>query len=639
MSNRISIIFIIALIFPSFGLAAQLSANAIKQQRTLYKTLKQQLDNKEASAANSTLQQLDNNYLLKPFIEAEVLAANFKTNNSSDIEAFLNQYKNHDAAKKLKQQWLLYLAQTKNWPLFNKHYQGSTATSLKCANLQAKHQQQKSLQALLPTAQKLWATSFAHSTLCKEAFALFNNKSLITPDIAWQRFEKAYQVGNKKLGKTLIPYLSQNDKAIANKLIADTKNLEYWVATLKQPEPPKLASKTLKRLLRSLSHVDNSSIAGLMTRTNVKGLNNKDKLAVKRLNAWYIGKYSGIDAHYWINLQAEKNDPKFIEMQLRYSMQDKAWGLYHTTFKKAPSILKTQSEWRYWYAKALAANKQTNESQKLLKQLAKERHFYGFLASAELGLPPTIQQKPYQHQVAPDNTKVKQALAVAIEFFHVNEREKANRYWQKNSRKFNKQQWLQAADIAYQLNWYNKTLSSFANAGEREAIYYRFPLAYESTFNKYTQANNVEASWLTSMARQESRFAPSVKSRAGALGLLQIMPATARKLSQKHGLKYSKEKLKSPTFNIELSSLYVRQMLDRFDNNYLLATAAYNAGPHRVDEWLGIRPMTKDWVHWVATIPYKETRHYVKNVATYNLIYRHILNENDASSLLLATNL
>jgi soluble lytic murein transglycosylase len=112
--------------------------------------------------------------------------------------------------------------------------------------------------------------------------------------------------------------------------------------------------------------------------------------------------------------------------------------------------------------------------------------------------------------------------------------------------------------------------------------------------------------------KQESAFIPDIKSSAGAVGLMQLMPPTARDMGKKLGVKVPGWKLTNSELNLRLGVTYLKYVLDRFGKNTVLATAAYNAGPHRVSQWITDRSMPADI--WVETIPFDETRRYVRAV-------------------------
>jgi soluble lytic murein transglycosylase len=127
--------------------------------------------------------------------------------------------------------------------------------------------------------------------------------------------------------------------------------------------------------------------------------------------------------------------------------------------------------------------------------------------------------------------------------------------------------------------------------------------------------------------RSESLFMPDVRSGAGAIGLMQIMPATGKEIATKLGKKWSGPwVLSNPKTNIDLGTEYLRMMLDRFDNNYPAATAAYNAGPHRVDRWLPKDVGTPTDL-WIDTIPFTETRRYVRRVMAHTIAFNNSLGD------------
>lgn len=116
-----------------------------------------------------------------------------------------------------------------------------------------------------------------------------------------------------------------------------------------------------------------------------------------------------------------------------------------------------------------------------------------------------------------------------------------------------------------------------------------------------------------------------VVSPVGARGLMQLMPGTAGDVSRNLGLSVSRNDLFEPSINIRLGSEYLSQMIESFQDNRILATAAYNAGPNRVRQWLRDQAQTLPADVWVETIPFLETRQYVQNVLVYAVIYGHRL--------------
>ena len=117
----------------------------------------------------------------------------------------------------------------------------------------------------------------------------------------------------------------------------------------------------------------------------------------------------------------------------------------------------------------------------------------------------------------------------------------------------------------------------------------------------------------------------TVKSPAGALGLMQVMPATAQLTARRAGIRYrGSSDLLDPSTNVTIGSRYMRMMLDDFQQNRILAAAAYNAGPGRVRQWLRRLPDKVEHDRFVETIPFRETRQYVQNVLSFAVVYAYL---------------
>ena len=152
-------------------------------------------------------------------------------------------------------------------------------------------------------------------------------------------------------------------------------------------------------------------------------------------------------------------------------------------------------------------------------------------------------------------------------------------------------------------------------------------LAHGYPIPAYDYPPSIDRAFLLGLIRQESSFDVGAKSSAGARGLMQLMPATARNMARAERIRYRRAKLTSDAgYNMRLSTAYLRRLLDRFDDSYVLALAAYNAGPTRARQWMrkfgDPRTMGSDAVDWTERIPFYETRIYVQNVMSNLMVYR-----------------
>ena len=163
-------------------------------------------------------------------------------------------------------------------------------------------------------------------------------------------------------------------------------------------------------------------------------------------------------------------------------------------------------------------------------------------------------------------------------------------------------------------------------ASRWDEIDVRFPVLHREPFETQSERQRLPVQLMLALARQESAFRAEALSPAGARGLMQLMPATAHEVARKHTIPFrSESQLFDPKLNIALGTSYYRDMLDRFQDNRILATAAYNAGPGRVKGWLNASDGRLPFDAWIEAIPFVETRNYVQNVLAFSAIYAHRL--------------
>ena len=182
-----------------------------------------------------------------------------------------------------------------------------------------------------------------------------------------------------------------------------------------------------------------------------------------------------------------------------------------------------------------------------------------------------------------------------------------------------------AAELATRHGWYFEAIRAAARAGALDRLDLRFPIVWEDEAAAAAGDHGIDPAWVLATIRMESAFRARARSSAGALGLMQIMPTTGRRIARAAGVRHRGNRtLLDPKENIRLGAAYLHRLLDRMHGNPALASASYNAGPHRAERWLaageGLEPEL-----WVEFVPYTETRQYVKRVMEYRIVYQHRL--------------
>jgi soluble lytic murein transglycosylase len=261
-------------------------------------------------------------------------------------------------------------------------------------------------------------------------------------------------------------------------------------------------------------------------------------------------------------------------------------------------------------------------------------HFYGQLSQEELGpkiMVPETTQSILPAEIAP--FALNQGFKRAMKFFDMNMRPEGVREWNWELRKLSEREHLAAAEFARQ----NNLLDRMVNTSDRTRYEFdftqRYPSPYRDTMVTTTKALGLDMAWVYGLIRQESRFVMNARSQVGASGLMQVMPATAHFVARKIGLAdYRKTNVNDTDINIQIGTNYLNMVLKDLDGSQALATAAYNAGPGRPRAWRSTLTRPVEGAIFAETIPFSETRGYVKNVLS-NATYYAALFEGKPQSL------
>jgi soluble lytic murein transglycosylase len=286
-----------------------------------------------------------------------------------------------------------------------------------------------------------------------------------------------------------------------------------------------------------------------------------------------------------------------------------------------PPALAAQSAWVYWLGRAYRAGGRLEEANALFARIAGQPDFYGSLANDELGrttmtppkAPPPSREELLQVSATPG---VQRAQA----FFRLNLRTEGVREWNWALRGMSDRELLAASEIALRAGNYDRAIAAADRTRTEHDYSLRYLAPYGDQVRPAAQNQALDDAWVYGLMRQESRFITSAKSPVGASGLMQLMPATAKWVANKIGLKdFHQGRVNDTETNLLLGTTYMRLVLESLDNHPVLASAAYNAGPGRARRWRADRPF--EGAVYAETIPFTETRDYVKKVMNNSLYY------------------
>lgn len=573
-------------------------------------------------------------YPLFPYLLFAEYEKKLQTLTIAEFKNFIENYSDCSLSQQLRLKWLQAKAKLEDWKGFLQAYQPTNDVSMQCHYLWASlaTEPDKNKPVILKQIQALWLSGKQPPRSCEAVFSVWERSGQMTHSMVWQRIKLLIQEGQDSLARQMARYLKRSEVAL----------VELWLMIHNNPY-----------LVTHHQYFSEGHPAHLEMIVDGVSLiaKTKPEMAIK---IWQqIGhQYKFSERHWGLvvraiglayafqrNNEAEKwlskvppiycNVPVH-EWRVRIALSKEDWPRALNWIKHMPEPLAKTEEWQYWKARGLEMINQRNESQSLLTKLSKSRSYYGFLAS-QLSL------KPYsilRQKINVENNLV-QALARRKSILRARELQALGRYtkarneWQFITARMTDKEKHAAAKIALHWNLPNWSILALTKATHKDDLDLRFPIVYGSHILREANRNQIDPALILAITRQESAFIPHAKSYAGALGLMQLIPSTAQMVARKHGFSLSNRRdLFEPRTNIQLGSGYLKMMLNNHQNNTVLAAAAYNAGPGRVKKWLPSFDMAADI--WIETIPFKQTREYVKNVMTYTVIYQEMLGKKPA---------
>jgi soluble lytic murein transglycosylase len=329
-----------------------------------------------------------------------------------------------------------------------------------------------------------------------------------------------------------------------------------------------------------------------------------------------------------------------LEWQVRAALRAGDWQMVRNTIERMPRPLADDPAWVYWHGRSLAAAGQREAAELQYARIAGRFEFYGKLAAEELGRP--IVLPPPAAPVSDEELASVQTNAGfqrALGFYRLGLRVDGHREWNwqlgaaNEGGRMTDRQMLAAAEFARRNGVIDRMISTSERTREEFDFTQRFPSPYRAALEAHARSAGLEPTWVYGLIRQESRFIEDIRSSAGASGLMQLMPATARWVARKVGMSdFSADRVTEVDVNLRLGTSYLRMVLDDLDGHPALATAAYNAGPGRPRAWRAALPRSVEGAVFAETIPFNETRDYVKKVMS-NSVYYAALFEDRAQSL------
>lgn len=599
-------------------------ANELAVQRKQYLAAEQALRKRQLTKFRQLLSTLTE-YPLYPYLRYQDLNRRLSKVDSEELSQFFTNYSGQPVVSQLRRKLLRLKARQGRWQEFLDHYTPQHNVRLQCQYLYALIRTGEA-EAAFPQIQELWLTGRSRPRGCDRVFKHWRTADKLTPELVWQRMELALSGGRRTVARYLVRFLASQDQKLARlwiKLHRTPRSLPKYrqhFANSQHFMTPRIVMNLAKRMARHEPKQAADFWFGYTKKHPVKTETRYDML---QSLAIILARQHAPGAETWFSAIPEQYlSDTAREWRIRTALRQSQWQVALTAIEALPAEDQTKNRWRFWRARILEKLDQPVSAISTYTALAQQRSYYGFLAADQLDLPYAMSDRPHK-PTAGELFVIAQQPGVrrARELFQLNRLVDARREWREATAQMGNLQRADASKLAQLWGWAEQSILTMASTDQRDDVKLRFPLLFQQEILAHSERQRIDPAWTYGVIRRESAFVQDARSPVGAIGLMQLMPATAKHLSRSLKVKYRSDlQLTQRDTNLRFGTNYLHRMLKRFDGQTVLATAAYNAGARRILKWLP-NENNLDAELWIENIPFRETRDYVKSVLAFTVIY------------------
>ncbi|MFN3714986.1 MAG: transglycosylase SLT domain-containing protein [Alcanivoracaceae bacterium] len=561
---------------------------------------------------------LGDDVALQGYLDFHRLRARLHSASLEEVLGYLRKYDDSPLADSMRRVAMDHYGQRKQWASLQAVSAGVPGPlALRCYYYQAMLAEER--ERALEDAHQLWLSGQTRPTACDPLFDALKASGELSDELLWQRFLLAARSNNDGLMRFLRSEL--RDPAWRARTDSVFRYLQH-------PEQIRhldvgahhgdIVAVILDRLAERQPEEARRVLPMLAKRHE---LSEPQQLQISERIAWFSTIRDLPENRAWLDQYlAEHGELRTLEQRARRAVIEQDWDGLERWVNRLPARDRTSPRWRYWLARAYEARDNDEMAQRYYRLAASGRSFWGFLAADRLGLPPALNLRPALEEDITLSERAERVLTRVDMLLAIGEAGHAREEWLFLLRHLDDSSQQDAlARIAIERGWPHLAIETALHTGRHDVLDWRFPLAQQQAFEAASAKYGVDSWLLMAIARRESAFNPQARSHAGAMGLMQLMPGTARDMARQAGVALrNNDSVFDPAVNIELGSRYMARMMQRYGGNRVLALAAYNAGPHRVDRWLDESHTPYDV--FIESIPFHETREYVQAVLAYRVI-------------------
>ncbi len=567
-------------------------------------------------------------YLLEPYVESWLLRPRLDVATAEEVRGFLVRQQGSLLAEQVRKQWLKVLGKKQQWDLFRSEHPllVSDDDEISCYALRARWQQ-KDESALVEVRAQWYAPRELPEACVPLAEALITSGQFTSRHV-WERIRILLEAGVVSAAWSTAGYLPPREALDRGHLFAAAAGPQRYLDDRKKDLSRRQVRELTMFALHRLARTDPVAAAAYWEQKLRAKFSAEEQgyvwgqfaLQAARRNLPQALKWYGYAEAAGAQLSEEQ-----LAWRLRAALRQGNWREVQVAAEKMSPLQRNEPAWIYWQGRAAQALGNPAEARTLFARIAGEYHFYARLAAEELDLAFTLPPKGYTPTAEEVAAVAREpGFERALALYRLDQRFESAREWIWSIRGMDDKQLLAAAEFARQNEMFDRAINTADKTLALHDFSVRYLAPYREALGENARAQQLEEAWVLGLVRQESRFISAVKSSAGAAGLMQLMPSTAKWVAGRMGMQdYSWARVTDAGVNAALGTYYLRHVLDDLDGSPVLAAAAYNAGPGRARKWRDTRPL--EGAIYAETIPFNETRDYVKKVMNNTMYYAALL--------------
>jgi soluble lytic murein transglycosylase len=564
-------------------------------------------------------------HVLEPWLDYWRLSMRLEDAANREVREFLATHANLYVTERMRSDWLRVLGKRSEWPEFERQSARFMRDDLEVSCYRWIARLEHGDDSALADAMAMWLEPAELPEGCQRLSAILSTRGRLSVTDVWQRVRVLFEHGQITAAKTALALLPKSEAPDERMLAEAARQPKRFIERLPKVLDTRAAHEVAVLGAVRYARNDATAVAAALEGPLAERLSDAE---LKYL--WSVVGYEGAREHHdealtWFARAGDAPlDDRQLAWKIRAALRGGQWPVVRESVDRMSLGAAHQPAWIYWYGRALASQGEEMGSRAYFLRIAGQTDFYGLLAAEELGYVlalPDITHVPSEEEVAA--AAAEPGLQRALELIRLGIRVEGVREWLFTIRSFDDARLLAAAELAHRSAVYDRAIHTADRTSRLHNFTLRYPMPYQDVFRGYAASHGVDEAWVLGLVRQESRFNTDARSSAGAAGLMQVMPRTARYVAARIGLRnYRPKTVTEVETNVTLGTGYLRLVMEQLGHP-VLASAAYNAGPARARRWRDDKPL--EGAIYVESIPFPETRDYVRKVMANAVYYSAVL--------------